>query len=348
MKIPAHELAAEAAWMAKLPNGSGLNPAASSVQLSAVLGALQLRRTDFEQFRESVIPANGVGQATIVVEAANLAAQLRKATRPAVIDFEDEWLSIGLSDRTVRLRATGAEMPAWPEFVPTAEPSVVTASQVTRVLAAVGTDDLFPMLTVVAFDNGAMVTTDRFRLARIAYAKSGFNAMVPGLVLRAFTDSASVITVEPGAAEGIGKAIRVSSGGRSIVAPMPDVQFPKWRTLIPEQVPISILVRRDDLIAAASRADMITLTVKDNNTMLACATSNDGDVEVIQEITATVIDNDIDRLPFEASFNARYMAATLRACGSGAVRFGATDPGKPVVFEDVGKSDLHLLMPIRK
>lgn len=334
--------------MAKLPSGSGINPAVSAVQISSVLGALQLRRTDFEQFRESVISANGLGQDTILVDANNLAVQLRKAAKHAIVDIDDEWLSVELADRTVRLRGAGVEFPAWPEFTPNAEPAaIVTASQVSRVLASVGTDESIPALTAVAFEDGAMIATDRFRLARIAYAKSGFEAMVPGPVLRAFTDSMSLISVEPGTAGPLGKAVRVSSGGRSIITPMPDVQFPQWRKLVPDQVPISVLVRRDDLVAAASRADVITLTVKDNNTLLARGTSNDGDVEVTQAIAATVLDNDVDLLPFEASFNAKYMAACLRACGAGAVKFGATEPTKPVVFEDVGKNDLHLLMPIR-
>lgn len=347
LKVAADTLADELGWMAKLRAGSGFNPVTGCVQITAVVGALQLRRTDFEQFRETVIPVEGAGQSAVTVDTAKLAALLKGASGPATVDVGDTGLSVGLAGRTVRLRATGNdEFPPWPGFEPTATPAVLGAPQLARALASVGLDEALPALTGVAFDGGAMVTTDRFRLTRIVYAKSGFTALVPGTAVRAFASGTDVVTVEPGKRRDTGEPlVRLSSGGRSVVAPMLDCEFPKWRPLIPDEdaLSLSVLLRRDDLLAAA-QGEQVTLTVDDDDTMLVCATSSDGDVEVTEQIAVSVIRADG---PFTVKVSTRLLTGCLRAVGCGAVRLQASAPDKPVMLTDAGESDTHLIMPTR-
>lgn len=344
LKIDATVLAHEAAWMAKLRTGGAFNQVTEAVQVAAVLGALQLRRTDFEQCRETVIPAEGVGQDVVTVNAAKLAALLKGAIGTALVDVSDSGLSIEHAGRTVRIKATDDEFPAWPSFTPTDEAALLGAQQIARVLTSVGTDDTLPALTAVAFEGGAMVTTDRYRLTRITYADSGFTTLVPGMALRAFASGNELVRVEPGKHENTDQAlVRLSSGGRSIVIPTPDCTFPQWRSLIPTNPPLSLMLRRNDLIAAAG-GENVVITVE-NKRMVVCSVDKDGDVEIEQSVSMTMLEGTDS--PFTVKLRTKYLTECLRGITCSAVRFRATAPTKPVMLTDVGGSDLHLIMPIK-
>ena len=340
-------LAAEAAWLARLKPGPGFNTVTSAVQVSTLVGGLQLRRTDFDQHRETVIPAAGGGQATVIVEANKLASLLKGAVGNAVIDIDDSGLSIGEATRTVRLKSLGGELPAWPSFTPTGEGAVVGAKQLARVLTSIGTDDTLPMLTVVAFDGGSMVTTDRFRMTRVHYAAAGFTTLVPGAVAHAFASGNEVVTVEPGTGSADEALVRLSCGGRSVIVGVPDVSFPNWRHLIPADPPISVMVRRDDLRDAAGGVNVV-ITVSDT-AIVVCSTDADGDVEVEQVVPmlGPIMVGDDAVLPFTVKLRTKYLAECLRSITCGAVRFQATAADKPVMVTDVGGAELHLIMPIR-
>lgn len=346
MTLPARTLADETAWMAKLRPGSGFNPSTKTVQITALLGALQLRRTDFEQYRETVIPAEGAGQFDAIVDAAKLAELLKPMNGSVAIDFNGK-LTVAVNGTAAALRSSEAsEFPGWPVFTPVDEPAIISAAQAARVLTSVGTDATLPVLTVVAFDKGAMVTTDRFRLTRITYDEdSTFTTLVPGDVLRAFASGNDILTVQPGVGEKKEPLVQLTSGGRSIVAPVPDVEFPKWRQLVPEQTPVGAMVRRDDLAAAVARGERTTLTLRDDDTMLVCVDGGeDSDFEISTEVKTEMASGD---LPFTVTMLSKYVTEAMRAMGSGAVLIGATTPVKPVVFRDASGAVMHLIMPIR-
>jgi DNA polymerase-3 subunit beta len=344
LTVNTEHLAAEAAWIAKLKPGNGFNEVTHTVQVATLLGAVRLRRTDFEQFRETIVPATGAGQASITVDASRLATQLKKATGPAVVDIADGWLSITLRDKTVKLRDAKAEFVDWPEFLSSDLPATVSARQITRALTSVGHDDTLPVLTGVAFDGGSMITTDRFRLTQVAYADSGFTTLAPGAVLQAFANGDDAITVHVGTSNKT-PMVKASTGRRSVVAPVLDAEFPKWRQLIPEEASLSMLLRRDDLLAAA-QCDRVTLSMKDKDTMVVSSTDSEGQIEVVQEVTVTTIESP-EELPLPVTLNTKYLTESLRAIGSGAIRLKVNAPAKPILIEDIGNTDFHLLMPIR-
>lgn len=347
LTVNAQALADEVAWMARLKPGSGFNTLTNTIQVTTLLGAIQLRRTDFDQFRESVVPATGGGQASITVDANKLRDQLRRATGAAIITIDDGWLSIGMKDETIRLGDRKAEYPGWPQFAATADPAIVGAGQLTRALTSVGHDDTLPVLTAVAFDGGAMVSTDRFRLSRVVYDKKGFNAMVPGGALAAFASGNTVVTVEPGTlADGKTPMVRVHGGGREIITHPVDAQFPKWRALIPDETAVNVMVRREELLAAV-QSEKVTLTI-DADASMRVVSSDGEDLEIIREVAVTVLGGEAE-LPFTVQFNAKLMTECLRNVTGGMIQLGANTAAKPVLLRDVGEddADLHLLMPIR-
>jgi DNA polymerase-3 subunit beta len=201
------------------------------------------------------------------------------------------------------------------------------------------------MLTGVRFDGGVMASTDRFRLSCITYDSHGFDALVPGAVLRAFASGDTVVNVEPGTVGADAKWVRISSGGRSVLARQLDCEFPKYRQLIPTELPVQAMIRRDELLGAIGDSEHVTLTLRHDDTMLVCAASRDGDMEVEQEISAPLLGD--GELPFTVRLNSKNLAGCLKGTSAGVLKFAATTSSRPVVLTGAGDGDLHLVMPVR-
>ena len=356
LNLNASDLTTEAGWIAKMKTAPGSY--ADAVEVTTLLGALQLRRADAGQFRESLVVAQGAGQETISVDAAKFATLLKETYQArkgsgeyAELGVADERLAMERAGRTVLLRASATDPTPWPNFTPTADPAILGVGQVTAALVAVGSDPTLPMLTAVAFDDGSMVATDRFRMTRIRYDDSGFTTLVPGEALRAIvTPGVEIIRVQPGTSrDDKGRdtdMVRLTSASRSIIAPVPDVTFPNWRQLIPDTAAVSVMLRRDDLLAAIG-GENVTLTVavtEAGGALRLC--SSDDDVEIEQSIRVDMLAGG-GELPFTVKLRTKYLLEYLRSSASGVVRLDATTPLKPVVFMDPTENYVHLIMPIR-
>ena len=172
LQVRKEALKSEVTWMAKMATDT---PEASVIQVTALLGALALRRVNGEHCQETVLPVTGTAKASISVDAAKLATALRTVDGTLNIAIDNDQLVIKSSQRTVRLKASEVVLPKWPRFVASSPRATLTASQLARVLTSVGTDDTLPSFTRVAFSKGLMIATDRFRMSLIKY---GFHNLV--------------------------------------------------------------------------------------------------------------------------------------------------------------------------
>ena len=351
LQVPVKQLVDELTWLSKIKVGNAI-PALKAVQISMLVGALRLRRTDYELFGEAVLTGSGGGQADILIDLTKLRAALKGLGGDASLSIADQKLHI-VTDRTTVALERVAELddwPAWPVFVPSdAAAAIVTAGELTRAMTSVGTDSTLPMLTGVRFEDGMMVTTDRFRLTRVAYDTYGkpFAALVPSSALQLFTRTPNLVTIEHGklGEDGVlGGMVQVSVDNRVVLARTLDHDFPKWRQLVPDRddLPVAVLIRRSDLLDAA-REKEVTLTVTPESILVA--SSRDG-VEMTQRIDVVQLIRG-DGLPFTIRFNRELLAGCLRNISSGAVQFMASKPNKPALLQGIGDADLHLLMPIR-
>lgn len=354
IKVDPAALAAELAWLTK-STGRSVTPALSAVRVNAVVGALQLRRTDYTLFRETSVPAEGGGQASILIDPVKLRDVLKRAQGFALVEITKTGLSIEVDGRSVTLKAAADldDYPAWPVFVPGgAGAAIVTGDQLARALTSVGTDDSLPMLTGVRFEDGNMLSTDRFRLTRVAYTTHGvpLQTLVPGEALAPFTRAAELVTIDGGTLGGDGVAdgmVHIATEQRSIIARTLDHEFPKWRHLIPNEDDLKVIavLRRNDLLDAIETPGDVTLTVDNSTTMRVTCT--DRDTEVSQRVDYSLIRADVDDLPFTVRLNRKNLGGCLKGIGSGAVRLSATKSDKPVLLQGVGDGELHLIMPIR-
>ena len=359
LTVDARELAHELAWVAKHARPSNGVPALAAVHVSAVVGALQLRRTDYELFAESSVYADGGGQAAILVDPAKLSTLLKGERGDADITIGDTELAVTLGKRTVKLRSAANldDYPQWPVFVEgDTGAAILSTDEVARALTSAGEDPTLPQLTGVRFEDRVMVTTDRLRLTRINYTGCGkpITALVPGAALRAFTRGDELVTVEHGKLGGStendvkeGGMVHIFSGPRSIIARVLDAQFPQWRQIIPdtETATVHVVLRRDDLLAAIGADDhQITLTITADGVKVVDA-DRDGDMQIEQQVSLVGVMRG-DELPFTVRLSAKLLKECLKG-SSATLHFEATTPHKPVVLRALTDNELHLIMPIK-
>jgi DNA polymerase-3 subunit beta len=346
--VNSDDLIREVKWMSRLKVAA--SPASSTVQVRILLGALQLRRTDLEQYRESVIPGSGADQSCIEVDAGLIVdvMKLHKHSR-AVVSIDEDRLVIQVAGQIIRVKGLGSsEFPEWPVFTRDKERmAAVGAKKLTRAMTSLPSDDMLPVLTNVSFDNGAMYTTDRFRMTRVVYDIDGFAALVPAVALKAFSsgEGMAIITTGTGAVANQTDIpmVRVSSGGRSVVVRIPDGDFPNVERLIPESPTVKVMVHRDALLDAAS-GDRIVLKL-DGTTLTTIGSDQKGDVEIEKSVQVTPIG---PSGPFTATLMTKYLIDCLKAMNSGTVLFEATEADRPLAFSDVDQATTHLVMPIRQ
>ena len=344
LKVDAEKLAAEVAWLAKMP---ATVPATAVIQVTSLLSAVMLRRTCYDRWQESIIPAEGAAQASILVDANKLSAALKTMSgNTLTISVDDGTLIINDRAKTTRLKTADDDtikFPKWPQFEGTGR-AVINSREMVQALTSAGVDEALPQLMVVSFDNGKMVTTDRFRLSAITYDETGFTGKVPTSVLRPFVKADTAVFVEAGKVpDDPDQWVELRSGMRTVTAPMADTDFTKWKALVPADPPVQVLVPKEALLSAVS-GEEVTLLI-DGDTLSVLSTS-DG-IETEQQIKLFQTQrNDLDE-PFRVTIRSKFVKDALRALNSGLVWLEGVAPQKPLMFRDIQQKDLHLLMPLR-
>lgn len=345
--VNAEDLVREVKWMTRFRPSAA--PSSNIMQVRILLGALQLRRTDLDQYRESLITGRGADQSCIEVDT-ELVMEVMKLHKQgqALVGIDEDRLVIQVSGQVIRVKGVASQkFPEWPVFERDKERAAnVGARKLTRAMTSVSKDEVLPILGNVSFDNGAMYTTDRFRMTRVIYDTSGFTSLVPSAALQAFSSGEGMAIITTGKGSVAGQTdipmVRVSSGGRSVVVRIPDGDFPNVERLIPESPTTKVMLHRDSLLAAASGHR--TVIKVDGTTMTVVGSNEGGDVEIEKSIKITPI---AESEPFTVSLLTRYLTECLRAMNSGLVLFEATEPDRPLAFSDVDQSTMHLVMPIR-
>mgnify|MGYP002631799598 FL=1 len=340
LMIDTEEFAKEIAWLNKMPS---VEPTSAVIQITAVVGAVIVRRVSDGQYRESTVQAVGGDQASVTVAVSKLLDAMKVLTGTLTLTIEDDGLSLESSDRKVTLRSAKntVEFPAWPQFAGN-EFEVLLPDSLTQVLTSVGNDDNIPTLKNIAFDGGTMVSTDRHRLSRVVYDQRGFTGHVPAAVLRAFAKADTAVYVTAGVVDGQ-PWVQLRSNNRYCTSPMPDVSFPNWKKLIPESELVKVVFDRNQMLKAIS-GDEVSLTV-DGDSIIIVSESDDMRTEQKVALNRT-ISNKSDG-PVTVTISSKYVRDSLRGLGTSQAMLGINAPDSPVVFSDFINT-LHLVMPIRK
>jgi DNA polymerase-3 subunit beta len=355
-------------WAARSLSPRPPVPVLSGLLLKAEAGTLSLASFDYEISARLEIAADIAEEGAILVSG-RLLADICRSLPSAPVEVDTDGSKVTLTCRSSRFHLATMpvndypELPALPELSGTVDGEAF-AQAVSQVIIASSKDDTLPILTGVKMEiEGDLITllaTDRYRLAlrevRWNPAKPGIST---GALVKAKTLSEVAKTL--GGAGSINIAlsdnselIGFESGGRRTTSLLVDGDYPKIRSLFPENTPIHATVETTALAEAVRRVSLVAerntpvrLIFTDGQLTLDAGTGEDA--QASENLEAALSGDDIT-----VAFNPHYLSEGLNAFDSKYVRFSFTSAPKPAMLTaqddlDGENSDdyRYLVMPVR-
>lgn len=336
---------------------------------------LVLSTFDYETSARATIPADVSDEGRALVSGRLLADICRSLpAKPVEMSIDGAKVSLTCGSARFSLQTMPVdEYPSLPEM-PTAAGTVasdVFAAAVSQAVVAAGRDDMLPVLTGVRIeiegDTISLLATDRFRLSHRelrwdpASTDASAAALVPAKVL---ADTAKSLTAgnkvtialaSGGTGEGIiGFEGSAGGGVRRTTTRLLDGEFPKVRTLFPNEHVTIARVDKASLIESVKRVSLVA----ERNTAVQLAFSDgvltldagSGDeAQASESIEASVDGDDIT-----TGFNPQFLLDGLTAIEAPVVELAFTQASKPAVMAGAASMDSdanldfrYLLMPRR-
>ncbi|MCU6480773.1 DNA polymerase-3 subunit beta [Arthrobacter silviterrae] len=355
-------------WAARSLSPRPPVPVLSGLLLKAEAGTLSLASFDYEISARLEIPADIAEEGTILVSG-RLLADICRSLPSAPVEVETDGSKVTLTCRSSRFHLATMpvsdypELPALPELSGTVDGEAF-AQAVSQVIIAASRDDTLPILTGVKMEiEGDLITllaTDRYRLAlrEIRWNPTSPNIST-GALVKAKTLSEVAKTL--GGSGNINIAlsdnselIGFESGGRRTTSLLVDGDYPKIRSLFPDNTPIHATVETHALAEAVRRVSLVAerntpvrLIFTDGQLTLDAGTGEDA--QASENLEATLVGEEIT-----VAFNPHYLSEGLNAFDSKYVRFSFTSAPKPAMLtaqDDVdgdNRDDYrYLVMPVR-
>lgn len=369
IRVERDALAQAVTWAARtLPSRPSM-PVLSGVMLIAQQDSLTLSSFDYEISARVNVNVDVIESGKVLVSG-RLLADITKAlpAAPVVLKLEGNRVTIECGRSLFTLPTLPVEdYPALPDM-PTTAGSVngdVFSEAVAQVAIAAGKDDTIPVLTGIRMEiDGSHVTlaaTDRYRLAVRTFLWSPtktsleLNTLVPARILAdAAKSMGSAKIVELAIAPGGEKLIGFEAEGMRTTTRLLDGEFPKYRSLLPNESSTTAIVDTAELIYAVKRVALVA----ERNTPIRMHFANgeinmragSGDDAQANEVLEVEVDGD----PIEIAFNPGYLLDGLHSIDAPKARFSFTLATKPVVITGMTKENndieadyRYLLMPVR-
>jgi DNA polymerase III subunit beta len=345
------------------------------IETAADGDGLVLSTFDYETSARATIPADVSDEGRALVSGRLLADICRSLpNKPVEMTIDGAKVSLTCGSARFSLQTMPVdEYPTLPDM-PAAAGTVASdrfAAAVSQAVVAAGRDDMLPVLTGVRIeiegDSISLLATDRFRLSHReltwepATTDASAAALVPAKVL---ADTAKSLTAgnqvtialsSTGSGEGIiGFEGSAGGGVRRTTTRLLDGEFPKVRTLFPNEHNTIARVDKASLIESVKRVSLVA----ERNTAVQLAFSDgvltldagSGDeAQASESIEASVQGEDIT-----TGFNPQFLLDGLTAIEAPVVELAFTQASKPAVMAGVptldGEADLdfrYLLMPRR-
>jgi DNA polymerase-3 subunit beta len=367
-------LAEAVAWAARSLPARPPVPVLAGLMLDADRdngGRLVLSSFDYEVSARVEVPAE-VSEPGAALVSGRLLADISRSLPGRPVDIATDAAKVVVtcgSSRFTLLTLPVEDYPALPEM-PGASGSMhgdAFAAAVAQVAIAAGRDDTLPVLTGVRLEiEGSTITmaaTDRYRLAvrdlTWSPEQSGLEAiaLVPARTLSdtakalASADKVTVALATPGAGEGL---VGFEGSGRRTTSRLLDGEFPKYRSLLPDEsagvatVGTAALVESVRRVAlVAERNTPIRLSFAAGEVTLEAGSGDEA--QASESLDAALQGDDIS-----IAFNPAYLLDGLGALGTEQAELRFTAPTRPAVL--AGKDDAdatagdeyrYLLMPVR-
>ncbi|HCB06019.1 MAG TPA: DNA polymerase III subunit beta [Nocardioides sp.] len=371
-------LADAVAWAARsLPVRPSV-PVLAGLLIEASDEGLVLSTFDYETSARATLQAEVADEGRALVSGRLLADICRSLpAKPVEMVIDGARVSLTCGSARFSLQTMPVEdyptLPDMPAATGTV-PSEAFAHAVAQAVTAAGRDDMLPVLTGVRLEiDGSTISllaTDRFRLSHRELEwdprtpDDTLAALVPAKVLgdtaKSLT-SGSEVTIAlatSGAGEGIiGFEGAAAGGSRRTTTRLLDGEFPKVRSLFPQEHLTTAKVKKQELVESVRRVSLVA----ERNTAVQLAfadgqlTLDAGSGDEAQASEA--IEAEIDGEPITTGFNPQFLLDGLTAIDEDVVELAFTQSSKPVVISGSRADDgdtqaddasfRYLLMPRR-
>ncbi|GAA4694526.1 DNA polymerase III subunit beta [Kocuria gwangalliensis] len=361
-------LAEAVTWTARSLSPRPPVPVLSGLLIKADSGSLSIASFDYEISARLTISADVQEEGTTLVSG-RLLADICRSLPSAPVQVEVDGGKVTLTCKSSKFNLAAMPVNDYPQLPALPELSGVIAGDefahaVGQVNIAASKDDTLPILTGVRMEiDGEKITllaTDRYRLAmrELTWRPSDPTISTAALIkAKTLNDIAKTL----GAAGDVNVALAdnaelvgFESGGRRTTSLLIDGEYPKIRSLFPENTPITAAVKTADLVEAVRRVSLVAerntpvrLAFTQGQVALDAGTGEDAQA-------SEVLDAQLNGDDITVAFNPTYLSEGLHAFDSQYVRFSFTAPPKPAVLSAQQELDgednvnyKYLLMPVR-
>jgi DNA polymerase-3 subunit beta len=364
-------LADAVAWAARsLPSRPPV-PVLAGLLLDASDGRLVLSSFDYEVSGRVEIAAD-IAEPGVALVSGRLLADISRSLPARPVEITTDAAKVVVTCGSARfslLTLPVEDYPALPDM-PSASGSLrgdSFAAAVAQVSIAAGRDDTLPVLTGVRLEiDGEKITmaaTDRYRLAvrDLAWApeQSGLSAiaLVPARTLADTAKSlvgADKVTVALASGTGTEGLVGFEGAGRRTTSRLLDGEFPKYRSLLPDESPIKATVETAALIESVRRVALVAerntpirLSFTDGSVTLEAGSGDEA--QASESLDAQLVGEDIS-----IAFNPGYLLDGLNALEVTHAQLAFTASTRPAVISGKAGADepaiedyRYLLMPVR-
>ena len=368
-RVAREDLADAVAWVARsLPSRPPV-PVLGGILLTVDGDVLSVAGFDYEVSTRAEIAVDAETGGKVLVSG-RLLAQITSALPPKPVDVEVDGAKVAIRCGSARFSLPTMpvdDYPALPEM-PDASGTVSAAQfaeAVAQTAVAAGRDDTLPMLTGIRMeiegDRLTLAATDRFRLAVRELGWTPGSASMSTAVLvpaKTLADTARSLAGDTEVTIALGDGlIGLQGGGRRTTVRLLDVEFVKYRSLLPTEHTTTVEVPVAELSEAIKRVALVTdrghhlrMQVSDGTLGLAAGGDDEGSAEEELAVSA-------DGAELLIAFNPSYLLDGLSVLRTESVRLAFTTPARPAlllpVLEDGDSSGSaepayrYLVMPAR-
>lgn len=361
-------LADAVSWTARSLAQRPPSPVLAGILITTHEGIVRLEGFDYEISSHIEIPADIAEQGKVLISG-KLLAEITRSLPNSTVTLETDGTKITVSCGRSRFHLATMpveeypSLPALPEVAGTINGQAFSEA-VSQVIVAASKDDTLPVLTgiKVEIENDLItfLATDRYRLAmrELNWTPNQPEISTSFLVKAKTLNEVAKTLSSTGdlklAISPTGEMIGFESANRRTTSLLINGDYPKIRSLFPDNTPIHATVRSSDLIEAVRRVSVVAerntpvrMAFTDGQLTLDAGTGEDAQAE--ESIVASLRGEDIT-----VAFNPTFLSEGLSSFNTDFVRFSFTSAPKPAMVTGQKKIDeedqdqyRYLVMPVR-
>ena len=363
-RVAREDLADAVAWVARSLPARPPVPVLGGILLTVEGSTLSVAGFDYEVSTRAELSVDAeTGGRTLV--SGRLLSEITRALPAKPVDIQVDGSKVGIVCGSARFALPTMPVEDYPQLpdMPSASGTVAAAEfaeAVTQVAVAAGRDDTLPMLTGIRMEiEGEKLTlaaTDRFRLAvrELTWTPGQPDLSTAVLVpARTLADAAKSLGGATDVVVALGDGLLgLEAAGRRTTVRLLDVEFVKYRSLLPSEHTTTVDVAVGELGEAIKRVALVTdrghhlrMQVTDGTLGLAAGGDDEGSAE--EELPVAADGNEL-----LIAFNPSYLLDGLGVVHTDTVRLAFTTPSRPALMlpsgEDGGPPAYrYLVMPAR-